>query len=518
MPEFHFERSAAVDAPPEIIACQWANWDIYDAALGIRFGVQRMHNTAWRLSYKRIRGVLTLKDSSWGVSKGKFHYDLVANGFGVEALHTIELSYVVADDARTLVTGKVSAAFGLFGRLIARFVRGRVENILDEVLAGGGEASKLLADPSGKGRETLDSRQREILAGYEREATALRYRPVPIVLNIRKLEDDAWVTLETSTRNSPVLDNRVPGAAGRPPLPPAWLDFKAAQMARRRGPAGGGNPPARSYDEAVQYGKSLFAQYLSADMRARISAMLERPDSVRMQICVSGALESAPWELLHTGHDFLCLRVAVLRRVSCVGADEPKILRSVSALVVGADPDGDLTDVADEMKWAAESLEASGASVSVLEPRDATKANVIKALHSRVTVLHYAGHSVFDAESPSQSHLRLADDRLYAYELGRIAAESSLALVFLNSCESASGEPATDGAAGLAHTLLKDGVGQVLGMRWGISDEAGSKMGRAFYSALAQGEDVAVALRHARREAGQVNWNDLTWLAPVLYV
>jgi hypothetical protein len=335
------------------------------------------------------------------------------------------------------------------------------------------------------------------------------------VLQFRHQPGVVEVTLEAASRGRSYFQHRVNGVQEMPVFGAVAAAPNGAARAVRG--AGAAKPAKESFREAQSHGQMLFERFLSEDMKAIINQSLDDPTSVSMQVSTPGS-SRANWEMLHDGTDFLCLRLPFMRLVSRITPAAPQQVPRVSALVVGADPEMDLPGVGDEVRQAADALLSTGAEVTVIEPQSATKAAVMKALErGNVNVLHFAGHSAYDEVSPAESHLRLADQKLFAHELGRLAAGSKLALVFLNSCNSAQ-DPADDvKAAGLAQALLRDGVDSVIGMRWVIGDEPGRAFSEAFYRALAEGRDVARAVTDARQRAGTVDWNDLTWLAPALY-
>lgn len=514
MREWRLVRSRPIAAPPEVVASQWANWDIFDAVLGNRFRVERIDDRRWRLSYAGIKGELKLTAFDWDDRKGDFQYVLHASKSPIPAqLYEVALTYHVADSA-TIVTGTVTAHFEGWKRLIARFARDEVERVLDEVLKGGDQSSQLLADRSGQARQQLDARQRARLRDFDVEADRLRYNPNRIVLQLTPIGETVGVQLEAPSLDRGALDHTVKNPS---PFRTMIANVRDGQRARRGG-AALRDATAVSRSKALQYGKQLYSDYLSEPMRHRLTDAVRPPAAARLEICASGSIEGGPWEFLHNENDFVCLRIPVVRRATCTSTLQLDPIADVSALVVGANPDGDLPGVADEVRWAVEALQAANVQITTIEPSDATKARVVQELRKgTMGVFHYAGHSVFDPDDPANSHLRLAGDNLYAHELGRIAAGTRLSLVFLNSCESARNPADEDGAAGLAHTLLRDGVSQVIAMRWSITDEAGSALARAFYADLASGRDVGRALKSARNAAGEIDWDDLTWLAPILY-
>ena len=200
-------------------------------------------------------------------------------------------------------------------------------------------------------------------------------------------------------------------------------------------------------------------------------------------------------------------------------------------LLIGADPRGDLPGTRTEVEHIGNALTKAGASaVEVLTGEEATREEVLKHLESgRFTMIHFSGHSAFDAKHPYQSHLELAmGTKLRLHELehvNRMAAGRSrepIELVFLNSCQS--GRVGVDETTGrnlsMCRVLRESGVSNVVGMLWNVTDEAGVQFASAFYGLLAaeEGMDIAEAMRRTRwRTALDRAWADGSWLAPVLY-
>ncbi len=82
--------------------------------------------------------------------------------------------------------------------------------------------------------------------------------------------------------------------------------------------------------------------------------------------------------------------------------------------------------------------------------------------------------------------------------LGRLLHNArGLRLVLLNACEgSRTGQ--ADPFAGVAQTLVQQGIPAVVAMQFEISDTAAIAFAQAFYTGLADGQPIDVALTHAR--------------------
>jgi len=136
-------------------------------------------------------------------------------------------------------------------------------------------------------------------------------------------------------------------------------------------------------------------------------------------------------------------------------------------------------------------------------------------------ILHFIGHGGFDTKR-EEGVLVLEDGqghgwRADAHRIGTILHDHpSLRLVVLNSCEGARNS-LTDPFAGVAASLIRQGVPAVVAMQFEITDEAAITFAGAFYDALAQGFPVDSAVAEARK-AIYIQPNDIEWGTPVLYM
>lgn len=139
----------------------------------------------------------------------------------------------------------------------------------------------------------------------------------------------------------------------------------------------------------------------------------------------------------------------------------------------------------------ADSLIHEGATVDALLARA-----------GRVSVIHYAGHAVFDDTRPERSFLLLAADSTG----GRLTADSVVSLdlrgvrlVVLSACRTLrSREGRSGGFAGMPGALLGAGVGGVVGNLWEVDDDRTVRLMEAFHRAYRRTHDPAEALRQAQ--------------------
>jgi CHAT domain-containing protein/tetratricopeptide (TPR) repeat protein len=122
-----------------------------------------------------------------------------------------------------------------------------------------------------------------------------------------------------------------------------------------------------------------------------------------------------------------------------------------------------------------------------------------------VGVVHFATHALVDREGPSRTALALApsasdDGFLTPIELTSVRFEG--ALVVLSACETLGGQIlGGEGLRGLAGPLLESGARAVVATQWSIGDRSVVPFIDRFYAAMAGGDNVGDALRHAKLAA-----------------
>ena len=137
----------------------------------------------------------------------------------------------------------------------------------------------------------------------------------------------------------------------------------------------------------------------------------------------------------------------------------------------------------------------------------ATRRALVAALE-RASLLHFAGHSVFDVDRPERSYLVLApdsangggDDVLSASDVSRLDLRR-LRLVVLSACETLAARQGRSGAvSGLAGAFLAAGAGGVVGADWRVDDRLTRDFMLAFHRAYRALDDGPRALQAAQLE------------------
>jgi len=137
-----------------------------------------------------------------------------------------------------------------------------------------------------------------------------------------------------------------------------------------------------------------------------------------------------------------------------------------------------------------------------------------------IHILHFVGHGAFEKEQQRgmlffetkkrRSHPVPADD------LGNLLHDhDTLRLVLLNACQG--GQTSHSNAfAGVAPTLVQQGVSAVIAMQFNITDRAAITFAKEFYQAIADDYPVDAAVAEGRR-AIYYQGNYTEWGTPALY-
>lgn len=299
----------------------------------------------------------------------------------------------------------------------------------------------------------------------------------------------------------------------------------------------------------------------------RVSALLSK-DVLSALRTVSGPLQiihdaeptRIPWETLADGADlslpdsYPALRGGFSRLF--VGKRDRRLLaeppgEKLRVLMV-VNPTEDLDGAKKESEKLRKMLQEKGkVEVDYLEGSAATKPELIRKLENHIyDIIHYAGHSAFDASNPDQAGLLLHGDEYFTAR-DVIGVRRFPPVIVLNSCESArvrrrgtrlSERPGEDeelpafsltaatapmksddmgkrqkkelndrprGILSIAEGFLLSGIEHFLGTFWPVGDDAAKTFSLQFYSHLAKGESMGAAVLAARTELfkdGKADW------------
>jgi CHAT domain len=290
-------------------------------------------------------------------------------------------------------------------------------------------------------------------------------------------------------------------------------------------------------------GEALFAGLFAGSVRdayiRRLSLLEQRvegrtPRRLRLRLHLQAPeVAGLPWEYLYDregADDYMCLhQTSIVRRLAEAWSAAPLRVRPpLRILAMLASPaDQPLLRVTDEQGWmeqALRELQAQGrAELRWVDGQ--TVDDLASALESGERpwhVFHFIGHGGFD-QAEGSGFLALTGEggetyRLPARDLGGLLDEQpQLKLVLLNACSGAEGAERGVLISTAAH-LVHRRVPAVVAMRGAIRDGAAIDFARGFYSALAAGLPIDLAVTRARKRVKRASQETADWATPVLYL
>lgn len=295
--------------------------------------------------------------------------------------------------------------------------------------------------------------------------------------------------------------------------------------------------------KAEQAGQILFdsviPRYVAADLRA---------PRLFVDFGVDEALVNYPWELMHDGEDYLCLkhylgrfvnsRIAQFGHFQAPASSIGQSVDKLSILVisvprpdqrvnVGATAGGTLPPLKNlpgAEQETAKILEIlagiEGVEVKLLAKQDATYGNVYNALKTgHHHIVHYVGHAVFNNERPNWSALVLKDRDMTTGNICNFFGAHPPLLCFVNACDSGRTEGWSQNynIFGLAQAFLATGS-YLIGSRWNLDDEPAVGFAAEFYQQLVNGgAPIGQALMEARKKTRDKWRENFAWASYVYY-
>lgn len=295
---------------------------------------------------------------------------------------------------------------------------------------------------------------------------------------------------------------------------------------------------AQDIRSVKKFGGTLFETIFQKDVRALYKSSLDVVASqegaglrVRLHLQDVPELSHLPWEYLYQANtnQFLCLdrQTPIVRYLDIPKIITPlKIKLPLKVLVFISSPSNlDRLDVNNErhkIQKALADLEKKGL-VNFVFCENATVSELLKNLRqSEFHIFHFIGHGGFD-ELKNQGLLAFENedesaDYVSAEQLGpTLTNHRSLRLVVLNSCEGARTSIA-DPFAGVATTLVQQGIPAVLAMQFSITDFAAIHFIEEFYASIADDLPVDAAVTDARVNLFSSADNAIEWGTPVLFM
>jgi CHAT domain-containing protein len=298
--------------------------------------------------------------------------------------------------------------------------------------------------------------------------------------------------------------------------------------------------PQQAIDELLQMMKTLGKQLLSIlGKRKDITTDLRK--RLFLSIGMDEALLSYPWELMHDGQDFYCLRHSIGRVVNSVEEEPPPMedtdwwgnrLENFRVLLIDVarteKKPGYNYDPLPQAEIEGDTIEnflldeRLGIKCERLSNEKATYRKVMDALYKSDSykIIHFCGHASVDDKDPESSSLVLFDKPMETRVIATGVKETRPILCFVNACETApsmADQPKRYRVYDIGRAFLQTGA-YLLGTRWKIEDNSASAFARTFYSALlGDGKPIGEAVLEGRLACKREVPMDLGWGAYVLY-
>ena len=530
MAEIVFKRGDEFKCPVEIFQFVFSDWSVADKVTGGKWNVKKHKNTVsggMKGFWAKFTLIYPLEFNN---GAGTFNYYVTLGGKLIHGSGMLEIKYKVVNE-NIINNAKIDLELGGVLSTLLHYPYYRTLQILTDTLVKDQvEACKIIAKDSQTVMKLLSNEQKNEL---NRCLEKIR-KGDTIESTLEIIPHNSKCSLEFAT--SIPKYHRVQEDVELKETYPEFLN-KFNNLIER------GNTyctisrstkytekiedASRDFNQDIKnLGNALYNEYISkTKIGSELNLMFDYSKKANLMIRIEaeGYGSLLPWELLHDGDDFLCLKSSIYRAELDRYKSAENELGIEGVLVVASNPLDDLPNVEHEGKVILNSIKnISGIKTKLLSGDDASKGNVIREIETgEYQVLHYSGHSKFEERAPGSSYLLFEDGKhLMADELARLSRENDLKLVFLNSCSSGASATENDlfNIRGLASAFVKTGVPYVIGMKWRISDEGATLLSKQFYETYIIDKDPIYALRRSRKYAGEnTEWNDPAWASPVIY-
>lgn len=292
--------------------------------------------------------------------------------------------------------------------------------------------------------------------------------------------------------------------------------------------------------QAKKKGRELYDQIIVAnsDLVTQLKLSMGKVEAENVLIRFVGprAHLGLPWEFLHDGERSLVLRHPTSRQVSGLPLPDDK-RQSWNAFLdsLGAKPLRVLllassagTPLEEIWKLGQGFKQEFGERVviepdppTILSREQAEKLLDLKSHH----LIHYAGHSQFNAPQPDRSQLQFGPDSSDILTAGRLFNSlqgSAARFIFFNSCTGAQvGHPDQfneNDYLGLLDVAVLAGVPAALGFRWEVTHGAALQFANRFYTNLFDTRSFEKAVWRTRCDiygSLESGWDE-TWVSPIL--
>lgn len=303
----------------------------------------------------------------------------------------------------------------------------------------------------------------------------------------------------------------------------------------RRGGTRSYNSP--EVEAAKSFGDSLFNAIFKDEVRGCLRSSLDQAKArgcaglrIRLRLTDVPELADLPWEFLYnkSRNKFLALstQTPLVRFLELPERIEPLSVRPPLRIlaIISSPTDYPLLDVEQEwsnLRKALAGLERRGLIRLERLGRATPRALQYQLRRGQYHVFHFIGHGGFDKqtqdgvlifENSEKRGLRVNGEFLATM----LDGHRPMRLAVLNACEGARGA-INDPFAGVAQSLVQQGMPAVIAMQFEITDKAAITFAQEFYHAIADNLPVDAALTDARKIIF-TQGNCLEWGTPVLYL
>jgi|GEM_PF-5289 len=273
----------------------------------------------------------------------------------------------------------------------------------------------------------------------------------------------------------------------------------------------------------MKFGKVMFKSFLPEPIQQHIKKL-------KTPLLIATDDPTLPWEMLHDGKNFMCLRIPIGRKLmTTISINERRqISRNTFSFLMMINHSGDLKGTESEAKKINAFLDEHQTQFARRKIVSGASINFVSAmwlLQEGFDVIHYSGHTMFDEQTQS-SYLELdGGQKIQPNDI--INNITGYPIVFFNSCQSAvmgNTEQCIYTGYRHVHNLAQSfiignsrgGALAFIGTLWKVSDAVAAQFSIAFYAALFGGKTIGESLLLAKQEISAAT-KDLSWAAFVLY-
>ena len=262
--------------------------------------------------------------------------------------------------------------------------------------------------------------------------------------------------------------------------------------------------PAREIEAVVRTLDNGALEKLYAQLLGPYISRLSATEQV-VRVDARNDLTGVPWPALRDLHGgrFAVERAAFVLVNDLFGASESDQPLHPPVVLIDAAPRGGESSLAGATAEIRSLREVWGRSAHVIDGGTG-RAEVLRIMQ-RSSVVHFAGHAVFDGLQPERSYLRLAgaahDSTMTATDIAA-ADLSGVQLIIVAACDARrAGLTARDGMESLAGALRLSGARQVIAASWAVDDQITRSFMELLHRQLARGLSPTLALRAAQEES-----------------